>query len=71
MNNKRGASGMQGKGSTTSREPKNRQGSQSGMGGREFGQVIEPTQAQMASGNKGLAEDFGRQSRKPMRKKTA
>lgn len=26
------------------------------MGGREFGQVIEPMQAQMASGNEGLAE---------------
>jgi hypothetical protein len=27
-----------------------------GIGGREFGQVIEPMQAQMASGNEGLAE---------------
>ena len=27
------------------------------IGGREFGQVIEPTQAQQASGNKGLADD--------------
>jgi hypothetical protein len=26
------------------------------VGGREFGQVIEPTQAQMASGNEGLVE---------------
>lgn len=26
-----------------------------GIGGREFGNVIEPTQAQMASGNEGLA----------------
>jgi hypothetical protein len=32
-------------------------------GGREFGQVIEPTQAQLASGNKGLADDQGK--RKP------
>ena len=29
------------------------------MGGREFGQLIEPMQAQMASGNCGLAEDAG------------
>lgn len=26
------------------------------VGGREFGQVIEPMQAQMASGNEGLTE---------------
>ena len=44
------------------------------MGGREFGNVIEPTQAQMASGNKGLAEDSGRQpqmSKAPRKKKGA
>lgn len=43
-------------------------------GGREFGNVIEPTQAQMASGNKGLAEDSGKQSqmsKAPRKKKTA
>jgi len=28
-------------------------------GGREFGNVIEPTQAQMASGNQGLAAESG------------
>lgn len=26
------------------------------LGGREFGEVVEPMQAQMASGNEGLAE---------------
>ena len=26
------------------------------IGGREFGQVVEPMQAQMASGNEGLTE---------------
>lgn len=29
------------------------------MGGREFGNVIEPIQAQMASGNQGLAAQPG------------
>jgi hypothetical protein len=29
----------------------------SDMGGREFGNVIEPMQAQMASGNEGLTGD--------------
>jgi hypothetical protein len=71
MNNRRGASGMQGKGSASSGESKNRQNAPSGIGGREFGQVIEPTQAQMASDNKGLTEDYGRQGKKPMRKKKA
>jgi hypothetical protein len=42
------------------------------IGGREFGNVIEPTQAQMASENKGLAADFGKSgAKKPMRKKGA
>lgn len=41
-------------------------------GGREFGNVIKPTQAQMASGNKGLAADStsgssGGPSKKPAR----
>jgi hypothetical protein len=31
-------------------------------GGREFGQVIEPMQAQMASGNEGLADSSGSKS---------
>lgn len=35
------------------------------IGGREFGNVIEPTQAEMASGNKGLAAE------KPGKKKPA
>lgn len=41
------------------------------VGGREFGNVIEPMQAQMASGNKGLTDDSGKQppTKKPMRKK--
>ncbi len=42
------------------------------VGGREFGNVIEPTQAQMASKNKGLAADFGKsETKEPMRKKRA
>ena len=40
------------------------------VGGREFGNVIEPLQAQMASGNKGLAADFGSSSSGSARKKT-
>lgn len=50
----------------------------SGIGGREFGNVIEPTQAQMASGNKGLTaepgaakEDKGTKPRTGSRKKAA
>ncbi|MGC2637169.1 MAG: hypothetical protein WA294_08305 [Acidobacteriaceae bacterium] len=35
---------------------------QSGAGGREFGNVIEPTQAQMASGNEGLTGDSDKNS---------
>jgi len=34
------------------------------VGGREFGQVIEPTQAQMASGNEGLAENHQKKPKK-------
>lgn len=40
-------------------------------GGREFGNVIEPTQAQMASGNQGLAADSTRGSSKSAGKKAA
>jgi hypothetical protein len=44
----------------------NRQSTQSqSMGGREFGQIIEPMQAQMASGNCGLAEDSGEAPEEP------
>ncbi|HEV2276883.1 MAG TPA: hypothetical protein VGS02_01830 [Acidobacteriaceae bacterium] len=39
---------------SNSRKPQ-RSESQS-LGGREFGEVVEPMQAQMASGNEGLAE---------------
>lgn len=41
------------------------------VGGREFGNVIEPMQAQMASGNKGLAADFGSNAPSAARKKNA
>lgn len=41
------------------------------IGGREFGNVVEPMQAQMASGNKGLAAESGKSNRKPARKKAA
>jgi len=47
-----------------------KQKKQERMGGREFGNVIEPTQAQMASGNKGLAAEPGKSGKKePGRKK--
>ena len=39
------------------------QGSENQIGGREFGQVIEPMQAQMASENEGLA-DLGKPAKK-------
>jgi len=35
------------------------------IGGREFGNVIEPTQAQMASGNEGLAAKSDKQKKRP------
>jgi hypothetical protein len=41
------------------------------MGGREFGNAIEPTQAQMADGNQGLAAGPEKPNRKPARKKAA
>lgn len=51
-------------------QPKQEQ--QETVGGREFGNVIEPTQGQMASGNKGLTADAGKSgAKKPMRKKRA
>lgn len=53
------------------RQSESKEQNQQEIGGREFGQVIEPTQGQMASGNKGLTEDFGRQkpaAKKPMKK---
>lgn len=39
--------------------PQGQSHSQNKTGGREFGNVIEPMQAQMASGNRGLADDAG------------
>lgn len=41
------------------------------VGGREFGNVIEPTQAQMASGNQGLAAQQEKPKKKAARKKAA
>lgn len=41
------------------------------IGGREFGNVIEPTQAQMASGNEGLAAQEQKAKKKSTRKKAA
>lgn len=41
------------------------------IGGREFGNVIEPTQAQMASGNQGLAAEQKSPKKKPARKRAA
>lgn len=48
-------------------------GSENPSGGREFGQVIEPMQAQMASGNEGLADTSGskRSSRSATRKSSS
>jgi hypothetical protein len=45
------------------KQPHDRQ-PDSDIGGREFGQVIEPMQAQMASENDGLAEPTG--TKKPL-----
>lgn len=42
-----------------------------GIGGREFGNVVEPTQAEMASGNKGLAANEKSAKKKAARKKAA
>lgn len=51
--------------------PRQHSTQQSGTGGREFGQVIEPMQAQMASGNEGLAESSSaRQPARPAAKKS-
>jgi len=41
------------------------------IGGREFGNVIEPTQAQMASGNQGLAAEPAKPQKKRGRKRAA
>lgn len=41
------------------------------VGGREFGNVIEPMQAQMASGNQGLAAQQENPRKKAARKKAA
>jgi hypothetical protein len=41
------------------------------IGGREFGNVIEPMQAQMASGNQGLAVEPEKPKRKTAGKKAA
>jgi ureidoglycolate hydrolase len=41
------------------------------IGGREFGNVIEPMQAQMASGNQGLAAETAKPKKKMTRKKAA
>lgn len=41
------------------------------IGGREFGNVIEPMQAQMASGNQGLAAQPEKSKKKTPGKKAA
>ena len=58
MRHKKQHAGMQGgKARSMSRKGSSGQSTnQSSMGGREFGNVIEPMQAQMASGNDGLAD---------------
>lgn len=61
-----GSSGKSMKGRPAGTRSRNRQSTESQrMGGREFGQVIEPMQAQMASGNCGLAEDSGEPPEEP------
>ncbi|MBT9331947.1 hypothetical protein [Paracidobacterium acidisoli] len=47
------------KNTTVSEHEKNNEG------GREFGHVHEPTQAQMASKNTGLADNSGQSDRQP------
>lgn len=41
------------------------------VGGREFGNVIDPMQAQMASENRGLADDSGASPTPPPRQNQA
>ncbi len=50
------------------KQPAKRKAQPERIGGREFGNVIEPTQAQMASGNRGLAAEPAK-STKAARKK--
>lgn len=67
----RTSSGKSTKGRTAGNRSRNRESTQSqSIGGREFGEVVEPMQAQMASGNCGLAEDSGEQE-EPERLPTA
>jgi hypothetical protein len=60
-----------------SNEQKSGQATEPETGGREFGQVIEPMQAQMASGNEGLTDQsatkpkHGEMKRAKKRKKAA
>ncbi|HTV82267.1 MAG TPA: hypothetical protein VME18_06420 [Acidobacteriaceae bacterium] len=53
------------------RQPAGRKQPTETIGGRGFGNGIEPTQAQMASGNQGLAAEPARTNRKMARKKAA
>lgn len=68
----RSTSGKSSKGRPARTPSRNHQRSESqSIGGREFGQTIEPMQAQMASGNCGLAEDSGESPEEPQQTREA
>lgn len=57
---------------STPESPESKQENTEEVGGREFGQVVEPMQAQMASGNDGLAEkSAGEEKKTPHKGKDA
>ncbi|HKO11955.1 MAG TPA: hypothetical protein VJV22_08305 [Acidobacteriaceae bacterium] len=59
MRHKKQHAGMQGgkaRSMSSSRNSRSQGTAQRDMGGREFGSEFEPMQAEMASGNEGLAE---------------
>lgn len=64
MGHKKQHQSQTGKGNVSQMSSKRRSGKRN-MAGREFGNLVEPMQAEMASGNEGLAESSGspRQSR--------
>jgi hypothetical protein len=70
MGHKKQHSGMQSKvRAMSSKGSSGQSANESSMGGREFGNVIEPMQAQMASGNDGLAADSGSSPQKPSKRR--
>ena len=59
----------QGKSHMRRRDSQSRPESDQQIGGREFGQVVEPMQAQMASGNEGLTDKTAHQETDKTQKK--